>query len=412
MARILEVFLNEQSVGRLKQDDSGSLWFSYNDEWLGSDSAMPLSVSLPLRTQPFSRNECRPFFAGLLPEEASRSLIAKAFGVSDKNDFALLEKIGGECAGAVSLIPPGERPMDGMASYREISTAELADKILDLPKHPLLAGQEGIRLSLAGAQGKLAVAIRDGKFFLPLNGSPSTHILKPQGAHFEGLVENEFFCMRLAASAGLEAATVAIGTAGKERFLQVERYDRKVLLGGDLKRVHQEDFCQALGIPPELKYQQEGGPNLKKCFAILRSVSSVPGPDVLRLFDAVVFNYLIGNNDAHGKNFSFLFDSRRATLAPLYDLVCTQAYEGVAAEMAMKIGDERNPQRIFTKNWRKFFDASALGQAQATKRLKSLAGKVQALVEGMDSTSPGWKMCSPWVIANCGNLLNLGWDEK
>lgn len=408
MARTLDVFLKQRLVGRLEQDDSGSLWFSYTEEWLKAEGAVPLSISLPLRSAPYRRNECRPFFAGLLPEETSRELIAKAFGVSDKNDFAILERIGGECAGAVSLMPSGELPMAGSASYREISPDELAGKFAELPQRPLLAGQEGIRLSLAGAQGKLAIAIFGGKYFLPLNGSPSTHILKPQGTHFEGLLENEFFCMRLAALAGLEVAPVEIGTAGSTRFLLVERYDRKPLDGDSLERLHQEDFCQALGIPPEMKYQQEGGPNLKKCFELIRSVSAVPGPDVLRLFDAVVFNHLIGNNDAHGKNFSMLYDDGEVRLAPLYDLVCTQAYPELAAESAMKIGDERKSDRIVGKNWLKFFNDARVGPAVARKRLKALAVSVSKIVREMDEPSPGWKLVSPVVLANCGRVLSLG----
>ena len=137
MAKILNVYLKQQLVGQLEQDDSGSLWFRYVDSWLESEFSKPLSHSLPLRTEPFRRNECRPFFAGLLPEETSRELIAKAFGVSDKNDFALLERIGGECAGAVSLMPSGELPTAGdMTSYREISRDELARKISELPQRP------------------------------------------------------------------------------------------------------------------------------------------------------------------------------------------------------------------------------------------------------------------------------------
>lgn len=408
MARILDAILGERLVGRLEQDDSGSIRFSYTGEWLGAEDAVPLSISLPLRSEPYLRNECRPFFAGLLPEETSRELIAKAFGVSDKNDFAILERIGGECAGAVSLMPAGELPMAGSASYLEISQEELAGKIAELPRRPLLAGQEGIRLSLAGAQGKLAIAIFGGKFFLPLNGSPSTHILKPQGPHFECLVENEFFCMRLAALAGLGVAPVKIATAGPTRFLQVERYDRKSPDGDSLVRIHQEDFCQALGIPPEMKYQQEGGPNLKRCFELVRAVSAVPGPDVLRLFDAVVFNYLIGNNDAHGKNFSLLHEDGGARLAPLYDLVCTQAYPELAAESAMKIGDERKPDRIGGKNWLKFFNDAGVASAGARKRLKALAVNVSGIVREMDESSPGWKMVSPVVMANCGRVLSLG----
>lgn len=408
MARILDVYLKQQLVGLLEQDDSGSLWFRYDDAWLASEPSVPLSNSLPLRSEPFRRNECRPFFAGLLPEETSRVLIAKAFGVSANNDFAILERIGGECAGAVSLTPPGEPPMAGSASYREISNEELAGKIAELPLRPLLAGEEGIRLSLAGAQGKLAVAIFGGKFFLPLNGSPSTHILKPQGPYFEELVENEFFCMRLAAMAGLEVAEVEIGTAGPSRFLQVLRYDRKPLDGGELERIHQEDFCQALGIPPELKYQQEGGPNLKKCFDLVRALSSVPGPDVLRLFDAVVFNYLIGNNDAHGKNFSFLYGDGVVRMAPLYDLVCTQAYPGLAAEVAMKIGDERKSDRVLSKNWLRFFNDAGVGPAVARKRLDGLARSVGKIVRGMDESHSGWKSVSPIVLGNCARVLSLG----
>lgn len=408
MARILDVYLKEQLVGELEQDDSGSLWFRYGASWLSSGSSVPLSHSLPLRDEPFRRNECRPFFAGLLPEETSRELIAKAFGISDKNDFALLERIGGECAGAVSLLPSGEPPTVGSGSYREIPADALAGKIAELPQRPLLAGQDGIRLSLAGAQAKLAVAIFDGKYFLPLDGSPSTHILKPQGPYFENLVENEFFCMNLAAMAGLEVAGVEIRTAGPSRFLQVQRYDRKSSDGLQPERIHQEDFCQALGIPPELKYQQEGGPNLKKCFELVRIVSSVPGPDVLRLFDAVVFNCLIGNNDAHGKNFSFLYDGEVARLAPLYDLVCTQAYPGLAAEVAMKIGDERKPDRIIVRNWLKFFSDAGVSPAVARKRLEGIAITVGNIVRTLDESAPGWKSVSPIVLRNSARVLALG----
>ncbi|MFT3991950.1 MAG: type II toxin-antitoxin system HipA family toxin [Luteolibacter sp.] len=408
MAKTLDVYLKQECVGHLEQDDAGLLWFNYSEVWLKSDFPVALSHSLPLRGERFSRNECRAFFSGLLPEETSRELIAKSFGVSDQNDFAILEKIGGECAGAVSLMPSGIAPIAATGDYREISSDELAEKIGELPLRPLLAGEEGIRLSLAGAQGKIAIAIFNGKFFLPLNGSPSTHILKPQGLHFEGLVENEFFCMSLAALAGLEAADVEIRQAGTSRFLQVLRYDRVMAENGSADRIHQEDFCQALGIAPELKYQAEGGPNLKRCFELVREVCSRPGPDVLRLFDAVVFNYLIGNNDAHGKNFSFLYEDGAARLAPLYDLVCTQAYPELAKNFAMKIGDERQPDRVAAKNWLKFFGEAGVGPAIAKKRLLSLAQRVGGIVREMDQSYPGWKSVSPIVLRNCARVGALG----
>ena len=413
MARALDVFLKEQLVGRLEQDDGGTMRFRYDEAWLASPTAQALSASLPLQPERFGRNECRPFFAGLLPEEDSRRLIAKSFGVSERNDFALLEKIGAECAGAVSLLLPGEIPANAEPHYREITLAELAEKFAALPLHPLLAGEDRIRLSLAGAQGKLALAIRGKKLCLPLDGSPSSHILKPQSPHFAGLVENEFFCMRLAGRAGLEVASVEIGTAVETRFLQVERFDRKPLADGRRERIHQEDFCQAMGIPPELKYQQEGGPNLKKCFDLVRVVSAVPGPDVLRLFDAVVFNFLIGNSDAHGKNFSFLYGDGGAKFAPLYDLVCTQAYKNLAEDLAMKIGDERKTSRIVAGNWRRFFKDAGIGFAPAVRRLLDLASRVQRETQAMVKEScPGDGLVSPIINARCEHLLSQAWGKE
>lgn len=412
MARVLNVFLKDQLVGQLEQDGSGAMRFCYDETWLGAISAFPLSASLPLRRERFGRKECRPYFAGLLPEEASRQVIAKFFGVSDRNDFALLEKIGAECAGAVSLLPLDESPEARQWHYREVSREELAAKFLSLPAHPLLTGTEGIRLSLAGAQNKVVIAIREGAFHLPLGGAPSSHILKPKSSRFDGLVENEFFCMTLAARVGLPVAAVELGSVGGDPFLQIERFDRKLLQDGNWERIHQEDFCQAMGVPPELKYQTEGGPNLKKCFALVRAVSAVPGPDVLRLFDAVVFNFLIGNNDAHGKNFSFLYDGSKARLAPLYDLVCTQAYPDLSNEMAMKIGNERTPARVGKLDWRKLFKDAGLGQAAAEKRLLDLTKRIHDATIAMAAECSVNGAVPAAIIANCDRLLTLGWQQK
>lgn len=412
MARkILNVFLGEELVGELEQDASGTTRFQYANAWLKAPEAVALSASLPLRPDPFTRNETRPFFAGVLPEEESRRLVAKILGVSDKNDFALLARIGAECAGAVSLLGPGELPVAAQPNYSEITPAELAERLLQLPRRPLLAGEKGIRLSLAGAQGKLAVRINESRIFLPLDGSPSSHILKPQNPHFAGLVENEYFCMRLASRTGLEAANVEIGLAGEIQFLQVERYDRRLLPDGRLERIHQEDFCQALGVPPEMKYQQEGGPNLKRCFELVRSVSTIPGPDLLRLFDAVVFNLLIGNNDAHGKNFSFLRERNSIRLAPLYDLVSTQAYPELSSEMAMKIGGERNPLKLGAKSWRSFFDHAGIGQGVAQKRLRATADQILATAETLSSEGcRGADVVRPIIQRNHEHLRSLRWE--
>lgn len=406
--KTLHVFLGNDLVGELIQDAHGTTSFHYTEDWLNSSDALPLSTSLPLRAGSFSRNETRPFFAGVLPEEGSRRLIAKTLGVSGKNDFALLARLGAECAGAVSLLPPGELPPATLPNYQEISESELAERLGRLPRQPLLAGESGIRLSLAGAQGKLALKISNGTYLLPLEGSPSSHILKPQNPNFPGLVENEYFCMKLASASGLQSAAVEVGKAGEIGFLQVERYDRWLTPDGRIERIHQEDFCQALGIPPELKNQQEGGPNLKKCFELVRSVATIPGPDLLRLFDAVVFNFLIGNCDAHGKNFSLLREKSAIRLAPLYDLVSTRAYPELASEMAMKLGGERDPLRLTGKNWTLFFDQVGISHSVARRRLHTTADRVLAEAEALlNAECPGAGAVLPIIRLHRTQILNL-----
>ena len=403
MARFLDVYLGTDLVGLLEQDGDGALWFEYEVAWLANPAAVPISASLPLREERFKRNGCRPYFAGLLPEETSRMLVSQALGVSERNDFSILERIGAECAGAASLWPKGETPVFGRQSYRGISETEFAAKLAAVPKHPLMAGDEGIRLSLAGAQGKIALMIRDGKYFLPLEGSPSTHILKPQSQHFEGLVENEYFCMKLAAHIGLHVATVEICEAGGQGFLQIARYDRMETGDGILQRIHQEDFCQALGIPPEMKYQQEGGPNLKQCFELVRVCSSAPGPDLLKLFDAVVFNYLIGNCDAHRKNFSFVYGESGCRLAPLYDLVCTRAYPDISAVMAMKIGGEKDPDRVSSKDWEKFISDVGMGRTAAFRRLQYISERTSTVLGSTEDDSTVTEL----VARQCGRIKSL-----
>jgi len=178
MARSLAVWLNRHLVGHLEQRDSGLLRFGYTEEWLSTPGALPLSRSLSLRKERFGHKECRPFFAGLLPEQQIREGVAKVLGVSSRNDFALLEQIGGECAGAVALLPPGVTNFPE-GSYRELTTHELARLIGELPRRPFLAGERGVRLSLAGAQGKIPLALDTGGAICPSPG------WSPQHAYFE-----------------------------------------------------------------------------------------------------------------------------------------------------------------------------------------------------------------------------------
>src|ERR1700722_10196912 len=261
MAKTLDVYLHSEFVGHLIQDDGGQMIFQYAESWLQRPGASPLSQSLPLRKERFSRNECRGYFGGILPEESKREIIARNLGISARNDYAMLEQIGGECAGAVTFVPTGDALPEKDYRYRMLSSEELAAVLRELPKRPLLAGDEGIRLSLAGAQDKVAVLVDGDEISLPLGGAPSTHILKPGGDRFAGVVANEALCMKLAAAIGIPTAKVDARSVEGMQYLLVERYDRiyRADLGQEpvLERLHQEDFCQALGIVSEMKYQKE-----------------------------------------------------------------------------------------------------------------------------------------------------------
>jgi serine/threonine-protein kinase HipA len=393
MSRVLDVFLHRKQVGTLTQNTEGDIVFAYDDDYLSDSAARPLSQSLSLTQKRFNRKECRPFFAGILPEESKREIIARNLGISARNDFALLEQIGGECAGAVTFLPKGTLLPDREDSYRQLNEAELAGILRSLPKRPLLAGEAGVRLSLAGAQDKIAVRLENDAICLPLNGSPSTHILKPQIERFEGVVFNEELCMKLSAAVGIPTAGVQVGRADGIDYILVKRYDRAfvTLPGGKLQllREHQEDFCQALGIVSEHKYQSEGGPSLKACFELVRNTSSVPLVDLQSLLDAVLFNWLIGNNDAHGKNFSLIYRADGQTrLAPMYDLVSTAMYPELTTRMAMKIGGEYDAEKVGPRQIEKLASEAALSVPVVRNRARELADSIIAMIPTVASKEP------------------------
>jgi serine/threonine-protein kinase HipA len=415
MAKALDVYLHNHLVGNLIQDDGGQMSFRYAESWLNTPGATPLSQSLPLRKERFARKECRGFFAGILPEESKREIIARNLGISARNDFAMLEQIGGECAGAVSFIPAGEVLPERNYSYRTLSSDELAAILKELPKRPLLAGEEGIRLSLAGAQDKIAVRIEGDEISLPLGGAPSTHILKPAVERFDGVVSNEALCMNLAAAVGLPTATVQSRTVDGMAYLLVERYDRVHRSGSGgvvvLERLHQEDFCQAQGIVSEMKYQKEGGPSLKQCFALLREVSSTPVIDLARLLDAVIYNYLVGNMDAHGKNFSLLYHgvgtgNSDVSFAPLYDVVSTIYYPELSRTMAMKIGGEYSSEKLTPKNFELLAEEAGLAKPIVKRRVPELAETIVAALPGLEIVDPFAEAVAALIRQRCERAMN------
>ncbi|MFZ4379975.1 MAG: type II toxin-antitoxin system HipA family toxin [Polynucleobacter sp.] len=391
MVRELNLWFFGECVGVLTQDE-GYLSFRYLPQWLESKNAKPLSQSLPLRAEPFGDKIAKPFFSGLLPEGNKRAEVANILKVSSKNDFALLEGIGGECAGALIFLEPGQTPpveAHASESIEWLEEDQLIGVLEKLPKRPLLAGESGLRLSLAGAQEKLPVVVREvqgkdsqGSHFeigLPKNNVPSSYILKPEISGVDGSVYNEAFCLALAKELKLSAAAAKIGRTKDKTYLLVERYDRFVDGHGQLKRLHQEDFCQALGVAPEIKYQNEGGPTIGDGFALVRKVTNPSAPNLLRLLDYIIFNCLVGNNDAHAKNFSLLYSQNGIQLAPLYDVLSTAVYPDLSDRMAMKIGSKYRFDELHARHWVQMAEVAQLGAPQLKRRVLEIAGALPTL---------------------------------
>lgn len=407
MTKTLDVYLHKKIIGKLIQDINGNLSFAYSLDWLADLNATKISCSLPLQQEVFKKKYCQAFFEGILPEATQRKLIAKNLGISPNNDFSMLEKIGGECAGALSFIPSGKKLNTDQNHYHTLKKMELSKILQELPFKPLLAGEKGVRLSLAGVQDKLAVYIEDGGIFIPLDSSPSTHILKPDSQIYKGVIFNEEFCLRLAKQIGLSVIEADLKKAEKTDYLLIKRYDRILVKteknSTHIKRIHQEDFCQALGILSTNKYQAEGGPSLKQCFDLIRRESSTPVLELRKMLDAVIFNYLIGNCDAHAKNFSFLyFDSLR--LAPLYDLICTLYYENLDKKMAMKLGGEYRIMNITFKNFDKLADEIGFAKPIIHKKVLEFIDAILSLLPTLKKYNQVQKEVANLIQMRCEHL--------
>jgi serine/threonine-protein kinase HipA len=384
MTRLLDVRYNDEKAGTLSRDDVGALGFAYEREYLGGREPRAISFSMPLREEPYVDPVVRPFFSGLLPDEGARQRLAGALGISAGNAFGLLEVIGGECAGALSLHPAGEEPQASGEDGVEILSPARLEEILDrLRERPLLGGEEGVRLSLAGAHDKLAVCVEGGEIGLARGGRPTTHILKPFIPALDGTVENELFCLRLAARLKLPVAAAEMRRAGAITFLLIERYDRSRRADGTITRLHQEDFCQALSVPPELKYEDEGGPGTQKSLDLIARATARPAADRLAFIRALVFHYLVGNADAHGKNYALLHRNKTPDLAPLYDVVCTAAYPRLAKKLAMSIGGRSVSDTIQLKHWLTLVPDTRAAQRLLMKDMGELSERIRGEADGL-----------------------------
>ncbi|MGA2837867.1 MAG: HipA domain-containing protein [Acidimicrobiales bacterium] len=346
-----------------------------------------LSLALPVRPERHTQGVVRPFLDGLLPEGQSRLAVANDFDLSPRDTFGLIRAIGRDCAGAIVIQPAeeGAPPPPSTTSAEPLTPDDIEQLVQNLRTAPL-GVDERVRLSLGGVQEKLLLTrMPDGSWGRPVDGTPSTHIIKPEIARFPGTVENEAFCMRVAKNLGLDVAEVDVVTIGSRKLLSVTRYDRIVHADGALERVHQEDFCQAFAIPPEEKYEQDGGPSFRRIASTVIGVA-IPG-SVIDLAKAMVVHTLVGNGDAHGKNFSLIHDPSGALrLAPLYDVVCTLRYGD--DRLALFIDNEHRTNRVTAARLSNEIEAWGMSHSDAETIVGDLLKRSgDAIAAARDETS-------------------------
>ncbi len=350
----LQAFLNGRLVGRLTRQASGAIDFRYELDWLNWTAALPVSLSLPLREDRYLGAPVIAVFDNLLPDsDAIRRRMAERLGAAGTDAYSLLTVIGRDCVGALQFLPDGDAPgTPGTIAGEPIGQREIADILSNLTTAPLgLGPDQDFRISIAGAQEKTALLWYQGCWHRPHATTATTHILKPQfgtlpnGLDLSSSVENEFLCLRLTQALGLPSAAVEITEFDGTRALVVERFDRLWTQDGRLLRRPQEDFCQALSVPPTRKYQSEGGPGMVALLDLLKAADA-PEHDLRQLLKAQIVFWLLAATDGHAKNFSIhLLPGGRFRLAPLYDVLSVQPHvdsgqiQRKALKLAMSVGD-------------------------------------------------------------------------
>ncbi|MCL2479545.1 MAG: type II toxin-antitoxin system HipA family toxin [Treponema sp.] len=381
MSRTLNVYLCGRKAGVLSEDDLRQLSFRYD-----SGNYRELSVALPVRAEEYTHAFAYPFFENLTPEGEAFDLLTKDHAAGNKT-FTLLDRFGGDCAGAVAFYETGPGLNLGKKLY-EITPAKMTQIIDRLPQDPLLTGiRNPPRLSLAGAQMKFAVYVQSGRYYRSDDENPTTHIIKIPNSRFPFILENELFCMKLAQMLELDIPKTEIKTVNaggnKRTYLEIERYDRHIEKGS-MNRIHQEDFCQALGITSDRKYQAGGGASIKDCFRIIEKFSVNQLIDITRFTKWIIYNYLIGNTDAHAKNLALLHTESGIRLAPFYDLLSIEIYPEklVDHSMAMLINGKGKYASLRPKDFTALFGTLGLN---ATNMMKSLGAEFAGVVSNAEN---------------------------
>ena len=417
MTASVPIWFDDLAVGQVDVAADGSLSLRYADRWLQTAGAFPLSVTMPLRADPYPSDVISPWLANLLPEEEQLQVLTRSLGLDQADVLAVLSEIGGDTAGALSFGASTDRVL---WAYMPLTTFyDTADPRLALERHfedlgrrPFLVGEEGVRQSLAGGQKKSALAVlgpdgapvlrlpQEGDVLaIPLNGAPSTLIVKPDNPNLPGITENEVWCLRMAQAIGIEAAQATILQSSKRTAIGVLRYDRRVGRSGQLVRLHQEDFAQANGLPPGRKYERGTLPGLD-LKTLLETGRQVSASDALALLDQVIFNILVANTDAHAKNYSLILPvGAPPRLAPLYDVSTVLSWPHVVKTYAQFIdGKKRNPDMVAGRHWeaiareigyrptdvknrvQQIVDAMVANRAKVTAEVTALPGATEGYV--------------------------------
>ena len=329
----LNVYMNGRIVGQARRSASGAVDFRYDQSWLDRTRAIPVSLSLPLREDRYIGAPVLAVFDNLLPDNPDiRRRVAERSDAEGSDAYSLLAAIGRDCVGALQFIPPGlEAEPTGPIDARPVSDEDVAAILGDLTQSPLgLGNDDEFRISLAGAQEKTALLRIDGRWHVPHGATATTHIIKPEigtlrnGIDLSQSVENEYLCLKIVGALGLPVANAEIAQFGQRKALVVERFDRRWTSDGRLMRLPQEDCCQALSVPSNLKYESDGGPGIEKIAELMKG-SDTPGEDRDLFFKAQMVYWLLGATDGHAKNFSLrLAPGGRFRLAPLYDVMSAQ----------------------------------------------------------------------------------------
>ena len=387
MTESLIAILDGEAMGRVERRD-GKLRFLYDEEWRQRRGAVPLSLSMPMARAEHPHEPVESFLWGLLPDnDTVLTRWARRFSVTPRNVFALVAEVGEDCAGAVQFVRPDRVAAlaDEDPDIQWVTHSEIAQRLRTL-REDLSAWRmvnDLGRFSLAGAQPKTALQRRGERWGVPSGREPTTHILKPPIPDFDGHVENEHVCLALARSLGLPAARSYVGHFEDEVAIVVERYDR-IITDAGIRRVHQEDLCQALGTHPALKYQSDGGPGPAEVVGILREHSSRAADDIDTFVDALALSWMIGGTDAHAKNYSLLLGGSRVRLAPVYDLASVLPYKDVDTRrmrLAMKVGGKYRIEDIVGRHWRKLAVDVGLREDHVMARVRHLAERLPEAVE-------------------------------